>query len=161
MGSEMCIRDRVKDNTCALNASKALREAHLDAQRRTRDSTKLLWKLSVAWISNDTEAGVLSGISRKRSIRSSPYWFTEFCNSQCLSHFAAPFIVVRAETSVAESCNSIELAPSANAQNERSERGVDTRFVMSVRSPVAGSGQGEAPNQPHHPRGPEQAPQAS
>ena len=53
----------------------------------------------------DTEAGMLSGISRKRSVRSSPYWFTEFCNSQCLSHFAAPFIVVRAETSVAESCN--------------------------------------------------------
>ena len=52
----------------------------------------------------DTEAGMLSGISRKRSIRSNPYWFTEFCNSQCLSHFAAPFIVVRAETSVAESC---------------------------------------------------------
>ena len=52
----------------------------------------------------DTEAGMLSGISRERSIRSSPYWFTEFCNSQCSSHFAAPFIVVRAETSVAESC---------------------------------------------------------
>ena len=52
----------------------------------------------------DTEAGMLSGISRKHSIRSNPYWFTEFCNSQCLSHFAAPFIVVRAETSVAESC---------------------------------------------------------
>ena len=52
----------------------------------------------------DTEAGMLPGISRKRSIRSNPYWFTEFCNSQCLSHFAAPFIVVRAETSVAESC---------------------------------------------------------
>ena len=48
---------------------------------------------------------MLSGISRKRSIRSNPYWFTEFCNSQCLSHFAAPFIVVRAETSVAESCS--------------------------------------------------------
>ena len=52
----------------------------------------------------DTEAGMLSGISRERSIRSNPYWFTEFCNSQCSSHFAAPFIVVRAETSVAESC---------------------------------------------------------
>ena len=52
----------------------------------------------------DTEAGMLSGVSRKRSIRSSPCWFTEFRNSQCLSHFAAPFIVVRAETSVAESC---------------------------------------------------------
>ena len=32
----------------------------------------------------------------------------EFCNSQCLSHFAAPFIVVRAETSVAESCKRIK-----------------------------------------------------
>ena len=53
----------------------------------------------------DTEAGMLSGISRKRSMRSKSYWFTEFCNSQCLSHFAAPFIVVRAETSVAESCS--------------------------------------------------------
>ena len=52
----------------------------------------------------DSEAGMLSGISRKRSIRSNPCWFTEFCKSQCLSHFAAPFIVVRAETSVAESC---------------------------------------------------------
>ena len=52
----------------------------------------------------DTEAGMLSGVSRKRSIRSNPCWFTEFCKSQCLSHFAAPFIVVQAETSVAESC---------------------------------------------------------
>ena len=57
----------------------------------------------------DTEAGMLSGISRERSIRSNPYWFTEFCNSQCSSHFAAPFIVVRAETSVAESCNANKL----------------------------------------------------
>ena len=52
----------------------------------------------------DAEAGMLSGISRKRSMRSKPCWFTEFCNSQCLSHFAVPFINVRAETSVAESC---------------------------------------------------------
>ena len=52
----------------------------------------------------DTEAGMLSGVSRKRSIRSNPCWFTEFCKSQCLSLFAAPFIVVRAETSIAESC---------------------------------------------------------
>ena len=43
---------------------------------------------------DDTEVGMLSGISRKRSIRSGICWFTEFCKSQCLSHFAAPFIVV-------------------------------------------------------------------
>ena len=59
---------------------------------------------SPAVVELDAEAGMLSGVSRKRSVRSSSCWFTEFCNSQCLSHFAAPFIVVRAETSVAESC---------------------------------------------------------
>ena len=52
----------------------------------------------------DTEAGMLLGISQKHNARSSPCRFTEFCNSQCLSHFAAPFIVVRTETSIAESC---------------------------------------------------------
>ena len=70
-----------------------LEPPHIHGEAEQRHETKV-----------DTEAGMLSGISRKRSIRSNPYWFTEFCNSQCLSHFAAPFIVVRAETSVAESC---------------------------------------------------------
>lgn len=81
-------------------------EEHLNAQTHTAVSCmcKAHDKMTVAWENIDTEAGMLSGISRKRSIRSNPYWFTEFCNSQCLSHFAAPFIVVRAETSVAESC---------------------------------------------------------
>ena len=37
-------------------------------------------------------------------IRSEIHWFTEFCNSQCLTHFAAPFISFWTETSVAESC---------------------------------------------------------
>ena len=66
---------------------------HIHGEAEQRHETKV-----------DTEAGMLSGVSRKRSIRSNPCWFTEFCKSQCLSHFAAPFIVVRAETSVAESC---------------------------------------------------------
>ena len=66
---------------------------HIHGEAAQRHETKV-----------DTEAGMLSGVSRKRSIRSNPCWFTEFCKSQCLSHFAAPFIVVRAETSVAESC---------------------------------------------------------
>ena len=55
----------------------------------------------------DTEAGMLSGISQKHNMRSSPCRFTEFCNSQCLSHFAAPFIVDRTETSIAESCKEL------------------------------------------------------
>ncbi len=42
----------------------------------------------------DTEAGMLSGISPRRSVRQRPYCFTECCNSQCLSHFAASFIVI-------------------------------------------------------------------
>ena len=54
--------------------------------------------------STDTKAGMRSGISQKHNTRSKLYWFTEFCNSQRLSHFAVPFIVVRAETSIAESC---------------------------------------------------------
>ena len=52
----------------------------------------------------NTGAGMLSGISQKGSVRSITYCFTEFCNSQCLSHFAASFIVVRAETFIAECC---------------------------------------------------------
>ena len=53
---------------------------------------------------NDTEAGMLLGISQKHNVCSSPCRLTEFCNSQCLSHFAAPFIVARTETSIAKSC---------------------------------------------------------
>ena len=100
--TEVLFKLLVVDSTCALNASRA--RSSLTHKHTHMTAPKKLWNVSVAWISVDPEAGMLSGISRKRSIRSNPYWFTEFCNSQCLSHFAAPFIVVRAETSVAESC---------------------------------------------------------
>lgn len=59
-----------------------------DAERRARMARAPRWQKEV-----DTEAGMLSGISRKRRMRSGFYWLTEICNSQCLSHFAAPFIV--------------------------------------------------------------------
>jgi hypothetical protein len=78
------------------------RGVHLEAQALTTavpGVAELLEQQSI-----DTEAGMLSGISQKHNMRSSPCRFTEFCNSQCLSHFAAPFIVVRTETSIAESC---------------------------------------------------------
>ena len=52
----------------------------------------------------DTEASMLLGISQKHNMCSSPCRLTEFCNSQCLSHFAAPFISARTETSIAENC---------------------------------------------------------
>ena len=78
------------------------RGVHLEAQALTTavpGVAELLEQQSI-----DTEAGMLSGISQKHNMRSSPCRFTEFCNSQCLSHFAAPFIVDRTETSIAESC---------------------------------------------------------
>lgn len=57
------------------------------------------------WMNNilmNPEANLLARISQKHRIHSKTYWFTETCNSQCLLHFAAPFMVIWAETSVAE-----------------------------------------------------------
>ena len=83
---------------------------------------------------------MLSGISRKRSIRSSTYWFTEFCNSQCLSHFAAPFIVVRAETSVAESCEFVfewrATREGMEIQEERFKRNPAAGMALDKSSPT-------------------------
>ena len=42
--------------------------------------------------------------TRKCNVRSKIRWFTEFCNSHYLSHFAAFFIVARAKRSVVKSC---------------------------------------------------------
>ena len=110
----------------------------------------------------DTEAGIPSGITRRCSIRSRSYWFTEFCNSQCLSHFAAPFIVVRAETSVAESCNSFGSAspgrPEPPITTQECEKRMGTRLVMSVRKPGGRQRTRKAPSQPHHPRSPTRGP---
>ena len=91
----------------ALNASGARR--HLDTHILDSNPTHRGRRRPLEVYEIDTEAGILSGISRKRSVRSKSYWFTEFCNSQCVSHFAAPFIVVRAETSVAESCDRMKV----------------------------------------------------
>ena len=95
----MLIRLVATAQAYALHVSGYERLAHKSFQRRLHKGKAAgrEWEIG-------TEVSMLSGISRKRSIRSNPYWFTEFCNSQCISHFAAPFIVVRAETSVAESC---------------------------------------------------------
>ena len=42
--------------------------------------------------------------TRERNMRSKIRWFTEFCNSHYVSHFAAFFIVARAKRSVVKSC---------------------------------------------------------
>ena len=86
---------------------------HRQSQQHARTRQQPLQQQGI-----DTEAGMLSGISRKRSIRSRPYWFTEFCNSQCLSHFAAPFIVDRTETSIAESCKLLVAGAIGNPQRQ-------------------------------------------
>ena len=110
MASETLTELLVAGSPCMLNAS-GVRQ--YDSEKKHRDTLTRKYDtaahapgghMPLAVRGRDTEAGMLSGISRKRKIRSNLYWFTEFCNSQCLSHFAAPFIVVRAETSVAESC---------------------------------------------------------
>ena len=44
--------------------------------------------------------GMFSRTTRKNNVRSNFLWFTASCNSQCLSHFVASFIVVRAKTTI-------------------------------------------------------------
>ena len=83
------------------------KESRLDSQACTTIARIDMQVRSLAEGKVDTEADMLSGISRKRNAHSSHYWFSEFCNSQCLSHFAAPFIGVRAKTSIAESFKSM------------------------------------------------------
>ena len=104
----------------------------------TQTTTPQMWIMSPESNGLDTEAGMLSGISRKRSLRSSPYWFTEFCNSQCLSQFAAPFIVVRAETSIAESCKKRQKWETTSErsirQEARSRKGSDDKNRKEVTS---------------------------
>ena len=54
------------------------------------------WK----WI--DIESSTPSSISQRCKLRSNIYWLTEFCNSQCISHFAAFFIINWAKTFIAK-----------------------------------------------------------
>ena len=60
-----------------------------------------------AFTRNRPELCILSGVTWKCSMRSAFYWFAEFCHSRGLSHFAASFIVTRAEASIAKSCDVI------------------------------------------------------
>ncbi|CAN1768902.1 hypothetical protein LINPERHAP1_LOCUS10886, partial [Linum perenne] len=55
----------------------------------------------------DTQADVPSPNGFRRNLRSKTRWFTGFCNSHQVSHFATFFIDARAEISVAESHYSI------------------------------------------------------
>ena len=90
---------------CKATQLKASRmpEAHPEVQKLAAHAKEALAHCA-GMQSIDTEAGMHSGISREHNMRSRPCRFTEFCNSRCLSHFAAPFIADRTETSIAESC---------------------------------------------------------
>ena len=103
LAPKMLSKLAVAAEPCQSDASRAPRHIlrHRQSQKLARKEPQQLEQQSI-----DTEAGMLSGISQKHNMRSSPCRFTEFCNSQCLSHFAAPFIVDRTETSIAESCKS-------------------------------------------------------
>ena len=50
----------------------------------------------------NTQLCMAPGISCCRSVHSKVWWFTRFCDSHYVSHFAAFFINVRTKTSIAE-----------------------------------------------------------
>ena len=54
------------------------------------------------WKIIDIESSTPSSISRRCKSRSNIYWLTEFCNSQCIPHFAAFFIINWAKTFIAK-----------------------------------------------------------
>ena len=51
------------------------------------------------------ESSPPSGISQSYTMRSNSHWFTEICNSQCVSHFAASLIATWAKTFITDACN--------------------------------------------------------
>ena len=115
--------------------------AHLEAQTLT--AACLIKRQPLKQHRIDTEAGMLLGISQKHNMRSSPCRFTEFCNSQCLSHFAAPFIVVRTETSIAESCE-LHMAIAINRRLHQ--------MTCDMQWQWGRTGMFFIPSNPHHPR---------
>ena len=83
-------------------------------------------------VRTDTQRGVLSGLSRERNLRSKIWWFTEFCNSHYVSHFAAFFIVTRTKISVAKSCSAFR----------KSTRKLDAVFHITATSWVSNFSKG-------------------
>jgi hypothetical protein len=59
-------------------------------------------------------------------------WFPEFCKSQCISHFAAPFLNVRTKTSVTESvcCLILQQRKQVQASRQKSNPGEHILFTM-------------------------------
>ena len=57
----------------------------------------------------NTETGMLLGISQKHIPRSTIHWFPEFCKSQCLPQFTAPFKGVWINASIADNKRTTEV----------------------------------------------------
>ena len=114
------------------------------SQRRSGVESITLWSL----FGTDTQRGVLTGLSRERNLRSKIWWFTEFCNSHYVSHFAAFFIVTGTKISVAKSCFGFVCLTLVKAVK------ISTRFKKGVKK--KGNSlrrlQDTSPN-PHGPRG--------
>ena len=87
-----------------------------------------------------------SGGSLGRNLRSKTRWFTGFCNSHHVSHFATFFIDARAEISVAES--HIFFVGLSNRQSPRAARRCLSFYRVPWRHPAPYSDQ-----QPTHPEG--------
>ena len=81
-------------------------------------NTHFLLQKHAQWslIRTDTQRGVVSGLSQNRNLRSKIWWFTEFCNSHYVSHFAAFFIVTGAKISIVNSCFLFTLYSSSSAR---------------------------------------------
>ena len=82
-----------------------LRSLNIDTQRRAskNNSPETIYPL-MAFERFRPEQDILLGVTKQCSMRSAFFWFAEFCHSRRLSHFAASFIVTRAEASIAKSC---------------------------------------------------------
>lgn len=73
-----------------------------------------------------------------RNLRSKTRWFTGFCNSHQVSHFATFFIDARAEISVAESRSSIEDCSAPGRLPRRGPGRRDLSFQLPWRGPRPG-----------------------
>jgi len=82
--TEVLFKLLVVEKMCALDASMASSLTHKHTHTWQHQTS---WHVPMTRIATDTEASMLSRIFRKRNTQSNPDWITEFCNSQCLSHF--------------------------------------------------------------------------
>ena len=96
-----------KDWVRMRSSSSILKVTGLALRRSFSDYTFL--KNAVELNRTDTRRGMVPGLSRHRNLRSKIWWFTEFCNSHYVSHFAAFFIVARTKISVAKSCSTFRI----------------------------------------------------